>query len=436
MASADSDIEQRLADDFFKRYPDEAAGYLESVSSREAAEVLSRIAPRICSQAFGRLPATIALDILSKAESASAGALLPNLAPAQAVALLDGLAPSARDRVLRHMSAVDAAELRRLLDYPPASAGRLRDPRIAVFGSSTTVRDALARLRTTHAGRSIFNVFVVDGTGRLVGAVPLHRAALADAGATLGSLIQGPPASVSAFATRTEVVEAMQRSRLTSLAVVGAGEVPIGVLQLNQLMPEFEEEYSADLVSVTGAGKDEGALSSAGFAVRKRLPWLLINLGTAFMAAAVVGLFENTIARFTALAVLLPVVAGQSGNSGSQALAVVLRGLALREITLHYWPRVAVKELTAGVLNGIGVGVVTCAGVYLWSQSVGLVLVIGVAMVLSMAMAGLAGAVIPILLTALGKDPAQSSSILLTTVTDVVGFFSFLGLATLLSTLI
>ena len=436
MASADSDIEQRLADDFFKRYPGEAADYLESISSREAGEVLSGIAPRTCSRAFGRLPATIALDILSNSEPATAGALLPHLAPAQAVALLGGLSPSRREEVLRHMSAVEAAELRRLLDYPPASAGRLRDPRIAVFGATTSVRNALERMRATHRGRSIFNLFVVDGAGRLVGAVPLYRAALADPESTLGSLVQGPPARVSAFATQAEVVETMKRSKLTSLAVVDIGEVPIGVLQLNQLMPEFEEEYSADLVSVTGAGKDEGALSSAGFAVRKRLPWLLINLGTAFLAAAVVGLFENTIARFTALAVLLPVVAGQSGNSGSQALAVVLRGLALREITLHYWPRVAVKELSAGVLNGIGVGVVTCAGVYLWSQSVGLVLVIGAAMVLSMAMAGLAGAVIPILLTALGKDPAQSSSILLTTVTDVVGFFSFLGLATLLSALI
>ncbi|MCY3792802.1 MAG: magnesium transporter, partial [Gammaproteobacteria bacterium] len=367
---------------------------------------------------------------------ATAGALLPHLAPAQAVALLGGMSPSRREEVLRHMSAVEAAELRRLLDYPPASAGRLRDPRIAVFGATTSVRNALERMRATHRGRSIFNLFVVDGAGRLVGAVPLYRAALADPESTLGSLVQGPPARVSAFATQAEVVETMKRSKLTSLAVVDIGEVPIGVLQLNQLMPEFEEEYSADLVSVTGAGKDEGALSSAGFAVRKRLPWLLINLGTAFLAAAVVGLFENTIARFTALAVLLPVVAGQSGNSGSQALAVVLRGLALREITLHYWPRVAVKELSAGVLNGIGVGVVTCAGVYLWSQSVGLVLVIGAAMVLSMAMAGLAGAVIPVLLAALGKDPAQSSSILLTTVTDVVGFFSFLGLATLLSALI
>ena len=433
MASADPEIEQLLADDFFKWRPSEAADYLQSISSQEAAEVLSRIAPRICSQSFGRLPATIALDILSKTEPSIAGTLLPTLPPAQAVALLGGLAPSQREAVFRHMSAVDAAELRRLMDYPPSSAGRLRDPGIAVFGPTTTVRDALERMRTTHSGRSIFNLFVVDGDNRLVGSVPLFQAALADPEARLGALAKGLPVRVSAFATRGEVVEVMERSKLTSLPVVGMGEVPIGVLQLNQLMPEFEEEYSADLVSVTGAGKDEGALSSAGFAVRKRLPWLLINLGTAFLAAAVVGLFESTIAKFTALAVLLPVVAGQSGNSGSQALAVVLRGLALREITLHYWPRVAVKELTAGVLNGVGVGVVTCAGVYLWSQSVGLVLVIGVAMVLSMAMAGLAGAVIPILLTALGKDPAQSSSILLTTVTDVVGFFSFLGLATVLS---
>ena len=178
------------------------------------------------------------------------------------------------------------------------------------------------------------------------------------------------------------------------------------------------------------------ALSKVSFAIRKRLPWLQINLATAFLAASVVGVFEDTISQFTALAVLLPVVAGQSGNTGAQALAVVLRGLALREITLRHWPQVVTKEFVAGLVNGLGVALVTCAGVYVWSGSPGLVFVIGLAMVLSMAIAGVAGAMIPVLLARIGQDPAQSSSIVLTTVTDVFGFFSFLGLATAFSSLL
>ncbi|MGH2688906.1 MAG: magnesium transporter, partial [Actinomycetota bacterium] len=192
-----------------------------------------------------------------------------------------------------------------------------------------------------------------------------------------------------------------------------------------------KEQSSADLQKMVGASKDERALSPVPFAVRKRLPWLNVNLLTAFLAAAVVGVFEGTIARITALAVLQPVVAGQSGNSGAQALAVTMRGLALREIRQSHWRRVALKELGVGVVNGVAVAVVTAVAVYAWSRSFGLAAVIAAAMVISMTMAGVAGASVPMMLKALGQDPATASSIVLTTVTDVVGFASFLGLATL-----
>jgi len=192
-----------------------------------------------------------------------------------------------------------------------------------------------------------------------------------------------------------------------------------------------EQDASADMQTMVGASRDERALSSAMFAVRKRLPWLEINLVTAFLAAAVVGLFEETIARFTALAVLLPVVAGQSGNTGAQALAVTMRGLTLHEIGLRHWLAVSIKEAAVGFVNGIAVAAATMLGVYVWSGSPGLTMVIGIAMVLSMTIAGVAGACVPMALRATGQDPAQSSSIILTTVTDIAGFFSFLALATM-----
>lgn len=168
----------------------------------------------------------------------------------------------------------------------------------------------------------------------------------------------------------------------------------------------------------------------------KRLPWLQINLLTAFLAASVIGLFEGTIAKFTALAVLLPVVAGESGNAGAQALVVTIRGLVLREISLRHWSMVVFKEMNVGLMNGFAVAATTALGVYIWSRSVGLVLVIAAAMVISMVAAGFAGALVPIMLQRFGQEPAQSSSIILTTVTDVVGFFSFLGIATLFSSML
>jgi magnesium transporter len=201
-------------------------------------------------------------------------------------------------------------------------------------------------------------------------------------------------------------------------------------------MQVAQEQSTASAVTMVGASEDERALSSPFFAVRKRLPWLEVNLLTAFLAAAVVGVFEETIAALPALAVLLPVVAGQSGNTGAQALAVTIRGLALREIRIRHWWKVVTKEIIAGAGNGIVVALTTAVAVYFWSGSTGLALVICLSMVISMTIAGLAGAAIPMILTSLRQDPAQSSSIFLTTVTDVAGFYSFLGIATLLSAMI
>jgi magnesium transporter len=202
------------------------------------------------------------------------------------------------------------------------------------------------------------------------------------------------------------------------------------------LIDAAQREALDGLQSMVGASPEEGALSSPFVSVKKRLPWLQINLVTAFLAAAVVGVFENLIAQVTALAVLLPVVAGQSGNTGAQALAVTLRSITLKEVRLSQWFLLMRKEAAAGLMNGIAVAAVTGIGVWVWSRSIGLVAVITISMVVAMIIAGCAGAAVPIVLKALKQDPAQSSSIILTTVTDVFGFLSFLGLATLLSGLL
>ena len=235
------------------------------------------------------------------------------------------------------------------------------------------------------------------------------------------------------MAPQSEVAEIFDRYRIADLPVVGPNSVLLGIVYNATLVEVVQRDASADIQTMVGASRDERALSSPFFAVRKRLPWLQINLLTAFLAAAVVGLFEDTIARFTALAVLLPVVAGQSGNAGAQALAVTMRGLALREITIREAFRVSSKEVLVGLANGIAVAATCGIGVYLWSGSIGLVLVIASSMVLAMVAAGLAGAVVPIGLTRVGQDPAVASSIILTTVTDIAGFFSFLGIATMLA---
>ena len=379
MPTASLEVERLLAQDFFARHPEEAADHLETSTPSEAEEMLSHVAPETCIEAFRRLSPAKALDILAEIDLDHGRQLIRNLDPPQAGALLDGLGTQRCDDLLAGLARAEAKELHTLMQHPVDSAGRLMDPRITVFQPDMTVEEALERLRSIRQRRRVLDLLIVDSDGRLSGTVPIQEVVLAEAETTLLSLVTGVPVAVSAFTTREEIVETMERHKLTSIPVVDYDNKPLGIIRLNEMVSAVEEELSADLVSMTGASKEERALSKVSFAIRKRLPWLQINLATAFLAAAVVGVFEETISRFTALAVLLPVVAGQSGNTGAQALAVVLRGLALREITLRHWPQVVTKEFVAGLVNGLGVALVTCAGVYVWSGSPGLVLVIGLA---------------------------------------------------------
>jgi magnesium transporter len=358
--------------------------------------------------------------------------VLTELEPALAAALLARLESAQRHHCVSLLDPQIAAELKKLMDYSPDSAGQLMDPRIVTLRSEFTVHEALTRLRTLKR-REVHEIFLVDNAGHLEGRARIQDLAMAEPTLPLERLRRKISAVVSDIAPREEVVELLERNDITDLPVVDFSGRLVGVIRQSALVSAVQEEASLDIQTMVGASKDERALSRAGFSVIKRLPWLQINLLTAFLAASVVGLFEGTIAKFTALAVLLPVVAGQSGNAGAQALAVTMRGLVLREISLRHWPKVVLKEINVGFLNGLAIAATTALGVYVWSGSLGLVIIISAAMVISMVAAGLAGALVPITLSRFGQDPAQSSSIILTTVTDVVGFFSFLGIATLLS---
>jgi magnesium transporter len=326
-------------------------------------------------------------------------------------------------------------QLQQLMVYPVGTAGRLMDLRMLIFRPEMTVSDALNKLRQLKR-HDRHQIVVADSQQHLKGIVEIQEIALAEADTLLSDLARAPRATISPFDTDEEVAQRMKQFNLELLPVIDINQRLVGVIRHAALIKVLQEETATDIQTMVGVSKDERAMSPISFAVRKRLPWMEINLATAFLAAAVVGLFEDTIARFTALAVLLPVVAGQSGNAGAQAQAVTMRGLALREITVRNWFRVMFKEINVGLFNGIAIALTTAVGVYIWSKSLGLALVISVAMIISMVAAGIAGAVIPIMLTRLGQDPAQSSSIILTTVTDVAGFMSFLGIATLLASLI
>ena len=426
-----SPAKQALAEWLLIQHPGESAQLTETADDQETATLLEGLGPDAATAIVRRLTPDRGARVIAILSEEARRAVFGSLSQSRSAAMLARLSQEERELCLKGLSAGLADELRALLEYPPETAGALMDPRATSFRPEATRQEVVRRLRRFR-DRRVQDVFLVDEEARLIGSVPLGTIVLAADDAQLSGMAEGVPISVPAIASREEVIQTFEQHRLGSLPVVDIDGRLVGVLRQRELMQAAQAQATASAVTMTGASEQERALSSPLFAVRKRLPWLQINLLTAFLAAAVVGIFESTIASVTALAVLLPVVAGQSGNTGAQALAVTMRGLALREVRTRHWLKVVVKEGLAGAGNGIAVALTTSIAVYFWSQSTGLAGVIGVSMIISMTLAGLSGAAIPMLLTALRQDPAQSSSIILTTVTDIVGFFSFLGIATLL----
>ena len=420
---------------FLLDYPWDAARRIEEMVPAELVPALAGQTVQVLAPVWQRLSPNIAAPLLEVLPQVLASELLAALPPNDSVRILGVMDEPVREQFLDRLAREVQHELRGLLSYPEDSAGRLMDTRIQVFRGEMRASEALATLRRSRA-KTARSLYLIDDENKLTSKVAIQDIAVAEPEQDLAALAQPLTAAVSAVAPQSEVAELLERYRLADLPVIDAHGQLIGIIYHATLVHAIQEDVTADLQTMVGASKEERALSRPLFAVKKRLPWLQINLLTAFLAAAVVGLFEDTIARFTALAVLLPVVAGQSGNAGAQALAVTMRGLALREITVRHWFQVTLKEVSAGMMSGVAIAITCGLGVLLWSGSLGLVLVIALSMVLAMIAAGFAGALVPIVLTRLGQDPAVASSIILTTVTDIAGFFSFLGIATALASLL
>lgn len=424
-----------LNEAFLRQHPLPARRVLNKLSVTDLVELLQeQPAAELVTLWDGLLP-DVALAVLQRLPETNVKKILKHGDPVHTSRVLIRLPTEERQRMMAFVDSTRQRELSSLVQYPDDSAGALMDPRFIPVYDTLTVREVLHRIRKL---KPCFTrqLYIIGTDGQLQRMVEMHKLAFADAGQKLSELSQPVPTMVDATATREEVVAQLDQHRITDLPVVDIAGRLIGVIRYDALMEAVREVSSVDMLTMVGASRDERALSHIGFVVRKRLPWLSINLLTAFLAAAVVGLFETTIAQFTALAVLLPVVAGQSGNTGAQALAVTMRGLALREIGTSQWLRVVRKEVGAGFINGVAIAALTSLGVLVWSSSMGLALVIGSSMIIAMVAAAFSGVIIPVMLSSVGQDPAQSSSIILTTVTDVVGFFTFLGIATMLSSML
>ena len=408
-----------------------AAGFLERAGKDDLTRELKSLHSSKILPVLERLTTGRAIDVFESLSTKQKRGVLRRASPRLSVLLIANYNDKKRDSLLSGLEPVARDDVLRVLEFPEDTAGRLMEKPVDV-NQGMSINEVKARIRSSEVNRARY-VYVVDMDNKLIGRVDMQDLALAEPSDELESYLHRTQVAVPATAHREEIVEFLTETRLDSVPVVDTEGRLMGVVRYQKIFEAIENVASADLLRMVGGSADERSLSSPGFSIKLRLPWLHINLLTAFMAAAVVGLFEDLIAQFTALAVLLPVVAGQSGNAGSQALAITIRGIALREIGIRDWPVVLRKEVIIGLVNGFVLAITCGLGVFLWSQSLGLALVIAVAMVLSMISAGIAGALVPLVLTWVVQDPATASSIILTTVTDVAGLFAFLGTATLLS---
>lgn len=420
---------------FIERLIDQDVGkaikILEETPKAEASFILAQMSPDRVNQLIKRLQTSFAAALLEDMEADSAVAILASMPPNQAASVVTHLSLAKRDQILPSISGDLANKIRELYTYPEGSVGRFMSTDYLTFYKHEEAGDVIEKIRNlaTRKTMPVSYAYVVDDDGILQGILNMRDLMLARPEQPLSTFMITNVFTFHCFIDRSEAARDMAKRKYFAAPVVDNENRLLGVIKAERMLAGLREDVSSDLLKMVGAGGDERTFSPLFFALKKRLLWLNVNLLTAFMAAAVVAMFEGIIAKITILAVFLPVIAGQGGNAGAQSLAVVMRGLVMREIPSSRVKELIFKETKLGAINGVVIGIITAFIAWLWHGNGWLGLVIGLGMILNLIIAGFAGSSIPILMKKMGIDPAQSSSIILTTVTDVMGFLAFLGLA-------
>jgi len=392
--------------------------------------VLRTLPPDLAANAVRQLQAAYAAELLKSAEPALFRAIARQLEPAHAASIFVHLPDETRERFLKQLPPKLKEAVREQLEFPENSVGRSMSTQFLAFRDQMKVRDAIEKIRTLAQKRyRLSYAYVLDQAEHLVGVINMRDLMLAMPDQRLAEVMRRELFTLHPFTECEEAAAELSKRRYFAAPVVDPEGRLLGIIRAEQLLQGVKDELASDIQRMFGAGRDERAFSPVAQSLRTRLPWLFVNLGTAFLAAGVVALFEGIIAKLTVLAVFLPVVAGQGGNAGAQSLAIVMRGLVMREVPKERVGRLVFKETWLGAITGATTGLATALIAWLWKGNPYLGVVIGLGMLVNLAAAGCAGAAIPILMKRLGLDPAQCSSIILTTVTDVVGFLAFLGFA-------
>ena len=371
----------------------------------------------------------IRLDIVDNLPNEQIAQAVQELDSDDAVYILEDLDQEDQDEILAQLPFTERIRLRRSLDYPEESAGRRMQTEFVAVPPFWTVGQTIDYMREDQNLPDRFSqIFVIDPTFKLLGAVDLDRVLRTKRSVKIEDIMRETRHAIPASMDQEEAAREFEQYDLLSAAVVDENERLVGVLTIDDVVDVIQQEAEEDLMRMGGVGDEE--LSDTVLATsRSRVPWLAVNLITAFVAASVISLFDATIEHVVALAILMPIVAGMGGNAGSQTMTVTVRALATKNIDIYNAGRVIRREMAVGSINGIIFAILIGTVAGLWFQSMEIGGIIAVAMIVNMFVAALAGILIPILLDRFGADPAVASAVFVTAVTDVVGFFAFLGLA-------
>ncbi len=373
------------------------------------------------------------LELISETQLVNA---VQKMEPDDAVDLLMVLPEETQKHVFEKLTGAQKKSIGKLLGFAPDTAGGIMTTEYLALHQDSTVEEATEFLRRQEKRPEIFYIYVVNEHQQLVGVVSFRELVLSKPDKKLAEVMVRDPISVQADMSQEDAAAIIARYDLLALPVVDDNHRLIGQITVDDAIDVLYEEATEDIYHLANLGKEEHIYTPLLRSATMRMPWLLINLGTAILAALTVSLFQDTISKYVVLAVMMPIIAGMGGNAGTQSLTVVVRGLALGEIDWSLGWRVVLKEIGVGVFNGIINGLVIAVIAYAWQRNIWLAIIMFAALIGNLIIAGLFGALVPLILKKLNLDPALGSSIFVTTATDVGGFFVFLGLATVMLQLI
>ena len=418
-----------------KQYPADLAQLFAELPDKDRVSAFSLLVERnsrLAMEALSELGPETGAALLAGRSAEDIVKLTQELPSDDVAAIIDHLPEELSAAVLELMQKKPAsADVGDLLEYPEKTAGRIMNPKVFALSEDMTAAEAIAALQASRDVEMVFYLYVIDARRHLVGVVSLRRLLLVPPDTPLKRIMTTDLISVRVDMDQEEVARQVASYNLLAIPVVDEENKLVGVITVDDVIDVIKDEATEDVYRLAGLASDDRVFTTPAESLRKRLPWLLVNLVTAFMAASVVKMFEGTISVVTSLAVFMPVVAGMGGNAATQTLAVIVRGIALGELTWGNTRKALIKEALVGLGNGVACGVVGAGVAWLMQGTPWLGLILGMAMIINMFVAATAGTLIPLSLRALKIDPALASSVFITTLTDVFGFLSFLGLGAL-----